>query len=228
MFAINVSSEETVVEPWGGFVVQKSFTFPKDASGGGPTGVVVQTVEKKTSVTVHQTPDRVLTTSKDIAAFTSNNVKYATHTYSELFPILNGVSRDADNFQNGAVLRYVKDKGKWYADDEPPTSGTITMTGTIGFVPLDVSMATAIQTMTDTQKGTLSDFLGATWSFAQKTPANGLGYTETTPVFRPAFTHTVKVTWDKDGKDSRVESSVQPVRGGTRRRKRRTRKTQRR
>jgi hypothetical protein len=222
MLSIVVSPAQ-VAEPWGGFVVQKSFSPPP----GELSGVIVQTVTKTTRVTVHETPPRVLTTSREIAEFTSNQVQYATHTYSELFPVVNGEVVERDNFQNGAVLRYEKEKRKWYADDEPPTSGTITMVGTLGFVRLAPSEAKALQAMTDAQAGTWPG-LNAVWSFAPTTPANGLGYTESRPEFPAQVRHTVTVTWEKDGSPSTVNSTVTEVRGGRRRQTRRARKSRRR
>lgn len=218
-------------KPWGDFTVNKTFSVANGKTQAGIFGVIVQTVSKTTEVTVHEeTGPRTLTTTDEIAKFTSNQVTHATHSYSELFAILDGKSKESDNFQNGALLRYEKDPetGEVYADDEPPTSGTIKMVGTFAFVETTEELAREIQAKTEKQSGSIK-FLDCSWSFEATTPANGLGYT-TDPVtlVRP-HTHTVTVTWVQDGGKTTVKSDITPpaATGGTRRRKRRARKTRR-
>lgn len=249
MISVRLDVSEPASDNWGEFEVRKTYSVTRGGKSAGVFGYIIQTVDKRTTVEVN---GKSLTTSAEISTFTSGNVLNATETYSEVFPILNGttcygaVTEDRaecidDQFQNGALLRYVeykrKRKGKptvteWAADDEPPTRGTITMVGFNRFVETDEATARGIAVSIGEDNpvgagagpGTIT-LTGVEWSLSKDTPANGLPYSADYRVseHQSHATHRVTVTWGVDGATS-VESTVDPQSGGRRRKTYRTKK----
>ena len=140
---------------------------------------------------------------KNIDKFTSNNVMYMNDNYIELFPIIDGRCKYGDNFQNGGILRYELDGGKYYSNDNPPTLGTIQQIGTIFFIPSDKKLVKSVIGLIDSEN--IRNILGLDWNFSTNTPANGLPFY---PYSREAdnhllalnqsntITHNVIAKWD--------------------------------
>ena len=206
---------------FGDFSVYKEITVEENGTQKGVVGVVIQSVARQTRATTTETPPRVLTTTAQIAEFTSNQVLYASDSYSELFPIVDGQCKYADRFQGGAIASYTTPKrGKPYVDADPAieTSGTISIVGTCEFIKTDMSVIEAMSAAAK-KKGTI-EFQGVSWSFSPNTPANGLGYS-TAYTVESGPKHSVHVTWDPkvDEALSKVTSTV--LRGGRRKTRRR-------
>lgn len=236
MYSLELVVEKPKKRKWGDFEVRKTFKVTKDGGTAGVFGYVVQRVEKTTIVNVSD--GRVLTTSGDIATFTTQQVQNATQTYYEAFPILNGTtcqgnpSRDRrncvdDQFQNGALLRYELERGEYYADDDPPTHGRITMVGTCVFFPTDQATATAIYNAI--QRPTMPTLIieGTEWSLSPETPANGLPYRDDFELQGDQqVVHDVVVSWNIKGK-TEVNSQIRQQAGRSHRRRRTTRRLRR-
>lgn len=226
---------------WGEFEVEKTFTVVSNVPNEPVFGYVVQKVEKVTNVTVHTLKgDIQYSTSQDIQKFTENQVNYATHTYYEVFPILNGITCYGkpdeernncidDRFQNGALLRYEYDEveKEYYADNEPPTSGTIQMIGTCVFIPTDETIAKRIYSSILNQSQSTIKIGNVQWSLSENTPANGLPYSEfyEFPKGVKQLIHRVGVMWNKEGKTI-MKSEIKMV-GGKRKKTYRRKKSRR-
>jgi len=208
--------------PYGQFTLIRPFVL---TGPDRPNGFIVQLIERSINVTVHVKTPKTLTTSKEVSSFTSGNVENAADSYYELFVVQDGQILDRDQFQSGQVLQYVPGG----PDNNPPTSGTITIKGTSVFhpaTPAEVAIAAAKINKADTvstQSQTKFTALGETWDTFQGTPANGLPYLKqpTKDLFAGAksnrLIHTTTVTWTKDGKKNSVIADTTAV-GGRRRR----------
>lgn len=236
---LNVSKRKTMskielivdtpeIDNWGQFGLRKTFQVTPPANG-----YIIQEVVKKTTATTSD--GKTYSTTTEINDLTNGNVLNASDTYYELFPIIQGTTckgvpkRDRSNciddqFQNGAILRYVPDDKEWVADDEPATMGTITMIGTNVFIETSKEEAEALYDMINENKGgTFKDKTGNTWNLSPRTPANGLPYaTSLIPVFstltknKPIVVHNVVVRWKATG--ATTVTSSQSLVGGRRRR----------
>jgi hypothetical protein len=204
----------------GDFYLSKKFQISHPAKAKSLVhGIVIQRVDRKTSATIgpvrHETnisagdratldaasvfEGRKLKTSEEIASFTSNNVNYATHSYYEIFPILNGES-NVDRFGSGAISAYYSD-GK--RSDNPSTTGNIHFRGRSFFIELEMEDVKLIKSNEST--GGAIGYGSIVWSSSPETPANGLFYIESTPSTDAkiasiasssgTLTHIVDVTW---------------------------------
>ena len=201
MYRLQITNEHNIAGEWGSFSVYKAFRVTNDDINKKKiNGFVIQKVEKTTDVH-KQEEDGSLSEIADIEKFTGGFTQYMNHSYHELFQIKNGESVAGDMFQNGAVLRYVKSGKKYYADDEPPTSGRIYMHGQAGFIPSDESAK-------------LKNVLGLSWSLSGSTPANGLHYREEVPsdffdrCQSNILDHDVVVTWNPVDPTSRLVTRI--------------------
>lgn len=226
--AYTIRIKETIggTPGWGDFTVRKSFVV----MGAPPAnGIIIQKIEKSTRVNVPGL-GKVHTTTEAIEDFTSGCVGDACRPYYEVFPVLNGKSTEADQFQNGALLRYVEDGGEPVADDTPRTYGRITIVGTNVFVPLpEEEVATLVAAMKKGGKVVPSIILlGEEWNLRTNTPANGLPFRERFDGFDALpggrVVHMVEVSWGGPKGTTNVTSSITPLPakpGGTRRKARR-------
>lgn len=228
MYKLELLVDPPETDNWGDFQLRKTYRVSKNNQTAGVFGYVVQKIEKQTSVTVE---GKTLTRSTEIQEFTTGQVLHATHNYYEVFPIIQGIPCDGqpkadrrncvdDQFQNGAMLRYVPRKTRkgvvYDADDEPPTQGTITMVGTNVFFPTDEATARNIYSGIQTPKSQSINIDGTEWSLSTETPANGLPYRDEFELPAGAkMIHTVKVSWDIQG-NTQVDSSVSQVGGSSR------------
>jgi hypothetical protein len=214
---------DPMFDNWGEFGVRKTYRVSRGRNTKGVFGYIIQTVQKNTQFS---TGEQEYRTSEEIAKFTNRNVLNATGIYSEVFPILNGTTcygeetEDRgecmdDQFQNGALLRYEEEDGTFYANDDPPTKGTITMIGYNQFFPTDEETVREI-VRTTLSRGTMK-LQGITWTADLNTPARGLLYNSDFRIGHRASeaTHMVNVSWETDGKTN-VKSEV-ATRGGRRR-----------
>lgn len=238
MSKIELVISEPVIKNWGEFEIRKTFNVTPAASG-----YIIQEVKRTTDIVVYETnkKPRKINTDIGVLEFTNGNVLNASGTYYEVFPIINGTTCNGkpvrsrsncidDQFQSGAILRYTfeaDEEGEqktWGADDYPPTSGTITMTGRCIFVPEakkgDAKHLHALMNI-ESPSGTWESPDGKTWNLSKRTPANGLAFRTSYPDFPSsgAVEHTVTVTWDTTGTTT-VHSSPPnaPLEGGRRRR----------
>lgn len=225
MYKIDLIVDPPFNDNWGEFAVRKTYRV---SAGGTPKGVFGYVIQKVEKVTRFEAAGRTYTTSAEVSEFTSNNVNYATESYYEVFPILNGTTclgrpmRDRgncidDQFQNGALLRYEEDDGEQIPDDEPPTTGTIRMVGTNVFVPTTGDVAKSIYDAIMNREASI--VVGdIEWSLAENTPANGLPYREDFELpSQEHVIHTVDVAWTIEGVTT-VTSEVSNTTGGRRRR----------
>lgn len=223
-YRLTVGPPETAaVGNWGEFTLIRPFVV----EGGAANGFIVQHIEREAAVIVHQASGtRTLKTSAEISDFTSGNVQNASGEYYELFVVENGNVLDRDQFQGGAALRYVSG----FADDDPPTSGKITIRGKSVFVPSTPDKVTEVKIAMGraeaagaTRLSTRFSALGETWSTFVGTPANGLPFLETATVdlFALAASNTLNrlciVKWDRTGKTT-LEETSDPVSPPIRRR----------
>jgi hypothetical protein len=244
MTTVRLNVDEPVFDNWGEFEVRKTYNVSRGGKTEGVFGYVIQTVDKRTEATAG---GKEYKTSAEISKFTTGQVLNASESYSEIFPILNGttcygeVTQDRgqcldDQFQNGAILRYVEYKRKrkgrppvseWGADDDPPSKGKITMVGFNRFVETDEATARMIANaiVEDNPVGPVGagagpgtlNLSGVQWSLSEDTPANGLPYNKEyrVPEQQSQATHRVTVTWGIDGVTT-VASVVDPQSGGRR------------
>jgi hypothetical protein len=211
---VTLDASGVTVDNWGQFAVRKKYKFP-----AGTYGYVIQTVERSIDAQVVEGPR--LTTTEDVENFTTGKVKYASGTYSEIFPILDGVGVYDDLFSGGAILQYNRDRRTrtWYADDEPPTYGTIRMVGTNRFFPTDKetaeSIVSDIQARDDSRTRTFQDVV---WTLNRKTPAAGLPYNSDYRVLPgdSEATHEFEIRWTSHGGATTVTSNVIRMRGARR------------
>lgn len=184
---------------WGEFSVYKEFAIkhPKNKKDN-IYGYLIQKVSKTTkAIYFEDNKEKIMNTTDDIMKFTSNQVKYSTKTYYELFFIINGVSTYGDTFQNGAILHYnIEDKNDIYADDEVPTAGIINMIGESFFIE-------------DTEENVIKHskeenptILNVNWDTDETLPSNGLPYSEELPKDfdkkrnSNILIHSVNIKWD--------------------------------
>jgi hypothetical protein len=219
------------IKLWGDFVLRKSYSVTLRGTKRGVFGYIIQYVVKTTDAEMRDPPKK-FTTTKDIETLTSNNVRYATHSYYELFPILNGVGSEDDEFANGAILTYLPADDTHpdpEADDDPPTKGIISMIGTSVFVPTPSAVARSIAKAIESPPNSLVVRVGGLdWSLDTTYPAAGLPYR--TDFMMPSgnkLVHTVIVKWDYDGAtdvssmlDTLVDAPASVPVGGSRRTKR--------
>lgn len=233
---IRLLLDQPVPSTWGEFEVRKTYQVA-NPDGSPANGYIIQQVVKRTSVTMNGT---TYTTSTDISTLTSGNVLNASDTYYELFPILNGTTcrgpgrKDRancidDQFQNGGIGRYTFESDTpggektWALDDDPPTSGTIQMVGRNVFVPTTPADADALYATIQANRGGTLTLNGVVWNLSPRTPANGLPFTASFPLFsslirgKPIAVHTVTVTWTPDGRTN--VTSVQSMSVGGKRRR---------
>jgi hypothetical protein len=219
MYSLELKIKKPKLKKWGDFELRKTFEVKQNNNTEGVFGYVVQKIEKSTVVNIGQGKEeeamgwkawfgKRLTTSAEIEEFTAGQVKYATHTYYEVFPILNGTTCDEtgncidDQFQNGGLLRYVLEDGEYVSDDDPPTSGQIKMIGTCVFVQTDEATAKTIHAAIEAKPPSPTLVIGEKeWSLSEETPANGLPYLVdfALPAGR-RIVHEVVVSWDIKGK----------------------------
>ena len=220
MYHIDAVEVEKDSKLWGDFTVIKDFKITKqvnvthskstavnvDELTNIVSGFIIQHVKKTTTLHV-LCKDNVLQKIENIDAFTSNRVKYMNHAYYELFPVIDGKSIYLDSFQNGAVLRYEKDKTKWYANNNPPTKGKIIQEGTSYFIPTEKSIVKHVITKINESSRKRSTIpiilLGIEWDMNPTLPANGLPYTTTNIEYlindlkkSNSVHHTVHVEWN--------------------------------
>ena len=193
--------DRVVSDKWGEYMVDKDMkvTSPSESV----YGFIIQHVRKMTTA-------KVLTTSgfkkiKDIDAFTSSRVRYMNESYYELFPVVDGVATETDSFANGAVLHYEQHKSKWYANNNPPTIGSILQTGSCFFIPAtedDVHAVIAFMKKNARVRNPREMHVaGITWYISTISPANGLLYTDNIePLFSlqqsNTLVHVVVAQWD--------------------------------
>jgi hypothetical protein len=177
-------------------LITKMSKLGLNKSPKAPCGFIVQHVTKKTvvralcavsanAVSANAVSANAVSTIKkieNIDDFTSNKVKYMNGAYYELFPVLDGKATENDSFANGAVLRYEKDKRTWYANNNPPTKGTIHQEGTIYFIPEDKHVVEQVMAImeksTRKRSPVIVPILGINWDLNPQSPANGMPYTE--------------------------------------------------
>ena len=201
MYILQITNEHNTAGKWGSFSVYKAFSVSNaDINKKNINGFVIQKVEK-TTVAYKQADDGSVSQIADIEEFTGGFTQYMNHSYYELFHIKHGESVAGDMFQNGAVLRYVKSGRKYYADDEPPTTGRIHMHGQACFIP-------------SVESAKLKNVLGLSWSLSGNTPANGLHYREEVPsdffdrCQSNILDHDVVVEWNTADPTSRLVTRI--------------------
>lgn len=226
-YRLSVGPPETLeVRRWGDFQLIRPFVIERIAKGEpdrGLNGFIVQRIVRTATVTVHEAKPRTLTTSDQIAEFTNQQIQNAVGNYYEMFAVNNGEIVDRDQFQGGGILRYVKEGREYVADDEPPTSGTITIVGTSVFVrsnPAKVGEAGRAMERAEsgpaTRLSTQFAALGKTWSTFTATAANGLPFLnaeEEEQLFGDlansnVLVRTCEVVWTRDGRTTLVERTV--------------------
>jgi len=223
MYHVSIIDVNTHESKWGEFTVEKSFEVtyvPNNAASVNNlihsmshlsitphiSGFILQYV-KKSSKVYALCKDNVLQKIKSIFDFTTKRVKYMNDNYYELFPVVDGKSIYADSFQNGAVLRYVKDNKEWIADNNPPTKGKIIQEGTCYFIPEKKSIVMNVVDSIEKNKRKRSiipiTLLGIEWDMNPTLPANGLPYTKSdiediVIKFKKSnvIHHTVHAEWD--------------------------------
>lgn len=224
MYTLNVPAPEiNVCNPFGDFVVYKDFTITKQKQGSQSspqilTGIVVQCIEKTTTVT--DAAGTVYNTTQDINALTSNQVNYSNQKYLEYFKInSSGQSINGDHFQNGPVVQYEQKKKSYvphtYDKDDVnyntyKTAGEIVMVGENWFI-------------SSTHPNYRNILLGTMgWIKTKNTPANGLDYMEYTVdkytylkscASSNIITHRVVATWTHDDPNTVVNSNITRGRG---------------
>lgn len=230
-YIIGADVSPAEINPWGDFALRKRYSVTVRGNKRGVFGYIIQHVVKTTDAETRDPPKK-FTTTKDIETLTSNNVRYATHSYYELFPIINGVGSEDDEFANGAILTYLPADDTHpdpEADDNPPTKGTISMIGTSVFVPTPLAVARSIARAIESPPKSLIVKVGdLEWSLDKTSPAAGLPYrTDFTMPSGNKLVHTVIVKWDYDGAtdvssmlDTLVDSPASVPVGGSRRTKR--------
>ena len=219
-YIIRVHNHEIVEEngetaQYGAFMVKKEFEVIDNETGlPANGGFIIQRVTKRPRVTVTRrtgpdtlTPERTLTTSREIAELTHDQVKFMSDDYFEIFEIdAEGKSVFADSFQNGAIVDYEsirkKQRGKtviiWnpITDDDFSTNelfskGTITQVGASVYFPADDPAYAVIKDRYE-------------WVIDETKPANGLESLDyDNDANRDIFAvpksnileHTVTVTW---------------------------------
>ena len=216
-YTLSLGKPETKkTAPYGQFTLIRPFvlTGPADANG-----FIVQRIDRTINVTVHKKQPKTLTTTEEVSSFTSGNVKNAADSYYELFVVKDGDILDRDQFQSGQVLRYVPGG----PDDNPPTSGTITITGTSVFhlaTPEVVAKAAEKIDQAEkvsTRRQTEFEALGETWNTFQGTPANGLPYLKKPKIegkdllagaASNRLIHKTTVTWKNDNNPSTMTDTT--------------------
>jgi hypothetical protein len=212
-YTLTMGPPETAnVGRWGEFTLIRPFVV----GGEEANGFIVQRIERTATVTVHD-DGRVLKTSGEISSFTGGNVANTVDTYYELFVVENGEALDRDQFQSGAVLHYDE---AGFADDDPPTSGTLKIVGTSVFVSApaaDIARAKDAMERAEsagaTRASTRVKALGVDWDAFKETPANGLLYAKNAATAlglgeSNQLKRTCAITWGEDGKSRLVETTV--------------------
>ena len=224
MYHVSIIDVKEHTSKWGEFTVEKSFEVTPHVSNNAASvnnlihsikhlsitprisGFILQYVKKETTV-YGLCKDNILQLIENIDVFTENRVKYMNDNYYELFPVVDGKCTEADSFQNGAVLRYVKDGKKWFADNNPPTKGEITQKGTCYFIPEKKSIVNNVVELIEKNKRKRSSIpitlLGKEWDMNPTLPANGLPYmkSDIEDIFiklkkSNVLHHAVHVTWN--------------------------------
>ncbi len=215
-YTLSLGKPETKkTAPYGQFTLIRPFVLTGPA---GANGFIVQRIDRTINVTVHKKQPETLTTTHEVSSFTSGNVENAADSYYELFVVRDGDILDRDQFQSGQVLRYVATG----PDNNPPTSGTITITGTSVFHPASrEAVDKAVEKMekaegVSTRSGTKFRVLEETWDTFQGTPANGLPFLTIRPDAKDLLAgaasnrliHKTTVTWTQDGKKSTMTDTT--------------------
>lgn len=219
LYKVKIVEEEKVSENWGAFKYFKAFNILRRTRNnnrrtakniyGNISGFVVQYVKKQVDASVLCGDDK-LKQIKNIENFTSQQVKYMNHSYTELFPVLNGQSVYADVFSNGPILRYEYDEDDklWYADDNPPTSGQIIQEGIIYFISAPEEDVQRVIDLMENQnknknKNTEINIFGIKWDINKIFPTNGLPYSDSPSTMRligskqsNMLHHMVVAKWD--------------------------------
>ena len=139
----------------------------------GVHGYIIQHVDKKTHAAI--LTDTGVKRIHDIEQFTNDRVKYMNDSYYEVFPVINGEALDGDDFRNGAILRYVRDGKKYFADNNPPTAGTIDIIGNLFFIPdTEINVKKTITTLSKKRLPATIKLFNVDWETRKDTPANGL------------------------------------------------------
>lgn len=194
MYKLHITNKKiTERNNWGDFVVYKDFTVKHDTLRASDIhGYVIQKITKTSKVYAKDFSNNIELVS-NINSFTDNYVKYMNDSYYEVFYILNGMSIDGDQFQNGPILHYIDG----YPDDEFPTAGIIHMSGSSVFIP---DTKEAIEKCINSTSKNIT-ILGLKWSTSENTPANGLPYRKDLPDISIYFKsnivhHIVEAYWN--------------------------------
>ena len=110
----------------------------KSADDEPPTGIIVQRIEKSTSVDIYDDNggglEIKLRTTQDISDYTGGNVPFMNDHYLEIFDVVNGEVLDGDQFGNGPICKY-DEHGDPIVDDELDMStGKIQQNGQCVFI----------------------------------------------------------------------------------------------
>ena len=211
--------------PWGEFRVAKGFIIEADKSlhnkiakrKNGISGFIIQHVEKKCIANV--LTSKGLQPIEDITSFTNGKVPHMNKSYYEIFPVYNGIVKDADVFQNGPILHYEtysneninNDKKVWFANNNPPTTGAIIQKGTSFFIPyyshhvrkvIKSMNAYAKLSEEKQKKSKVQRILDVDWNIVNDNGANGLLLRDSIDeeILKkrksPFVVHTVTAQWD--------------------------------
>lgn len=193
--------DRVVSDKWGDMIVHKNMKVTSDRKS--IYGFIIQHVRKMTTASV--LTSRGFKKIKDIDEFTSNRVKHMNGSYYELFPVVDGVATETDSFANGAVLHYEQHKSKWYANNNPPTIGSILQTGSCFFIPAtedEVQSVIAFMKKNARMRNPREmQVAGITWYISVTSPANGLLYTDNIETLfslkeSNILVHVVIAQWD--------------------------------
>jgi len=164
-----VYKDFTVLPPSSSQTLSKTSAASKRTSPNKVKGIIVQYVDKTTSV--KDANNKVYNDTASISAFTSNKVNYSNDKYLEYFTLkADARSVYGDRFSTGAIVQYDQTGPLSYTTDDAEydtykTEGTITMIGENWFISAD-------------NKG-YRDILALGWITETKSnpnPANGLHF----------------------------------------------------
>jgi hypothetical protein len=219
-YKVKIVGHNPIREYWGAFRVIKTFDILESIQNknngklrnipSNVSGFIVQHVIKETNAFA-LCKDNIIKKINNIDKFTSNKTLHMNHTYTELFPVIDGKSAYSDLFSNGAILRYEYDSNDniWYANNNPPTAGHIEQKGLIYFIEAErYDVENVIQYIdnnnNNNSKKTKILALGLEWDISKKTPANGLPYISGEKGFSllnkkqsNITTHLVTADWDR-------------------------------
>lgn len=185
------------------------------------SGAIFQYIVKKTEAFVFDgANEKKLNTSKSIADYTDNNVKYMCDSYLEYFVVDETGSTFGDQFGNGAICKYDEDGNPILDRTENISRGTINQTGTAVFVP-DGPALEKIKKGYDKNK----------WTEDSRLPANGLPYISYNAKFWASIvaaaksnilSQSITITWGykKDAKGKCINCDPPLTKDGGRRKTR--------